>query len=113
MCGRYTIAADAKALEARFHAYAPPGLLAPSYNAAPSQGLPTILNANTYVITVSVWGFRPEWADWRDVTPVINARAETVASKPLLPAGLPDEALPGPGGWLLRMAAHRQGQGAV
>ena len=82
MCGRYTIAADAKALEARFHAYAPPGLLAPSYNAAPSQGLPTILNANTYVITVSVWGFRPEWADWRDVTPVINARAETVASKP-------------------------------
>ena len=47
MCGRYTIAADAKALEARFHAYAPPGLLAPSYNAAPSQGLPTILNANT------------------------------------------------------------------
>ena len=88
MCGRYTIAADAKALEARFHAYAPPGLLAPSYNAAPTQGLPTILNANTYVITVSVWGFRPEWADWRDVTPVINARAETVASKPL-PAGLP------------------------
>ena len=60
----------------------PPGLLAPSYNAAPTQGLPTILNANTYVITVSVWGFRPEWADWRDVTPVINARAETVASKP-------------------------------
>ena len=82
MCGRYTIAADAKALEARFQAYVPPGLLAPSYNAAPTQGLPTILNANTYVITVSVWGFRPEWADWRDVTPVINARAETVASKP-------------------------------
>jgi len=82
MCGRYTIAADAKALEARFHAYVPPGLLAPSYNAAPAQGLPTILNANPYLITVSVWGFRPEWADWRDVTPVINARAETVASKP-------------------------------
>ena len=29
MCGRYTIAADAKALEARFHAYAPPGPLGP------------------------------------------------------------------------------------
>jgi putative SOS response-associated peptidase YedK len=82
MCGRYTIAADAKALEARFHAYVPPGLLAPSYNAAPAQGLPTILNANPYLITVSAWGFRPAWADWRDVTPVINARAETVASKP-------------------------------
>jgi len=82
MCGRYTIVADAAALEARFHAYVPPGLLAPSYNAAPAQGLPTILNANPYVITVSAWGFRPEWADWRDVTPVINARAETVATKP-------------------------------
>jgi putative SOS response-associated peptidase YedK len=82
MCGRYTIVTDAQALEARFHAYMPPGLLAPSYNAAPAQGLPTILNANPYLITVSAWGFRPEWADWRDVTPVINARAETVATKP-------------------------------
>jgi putative SOS response-associated peptidase YedK len=82
MCGRYTIHTDVAALEARFHAYAPPSLLAPSYNAAPAQGLPTILNANPYVITVSAWGFRPEWADWRDVTPIINARAETVASKP-------------------------------
>ena len=82
MCGRYTIVTDAAALEARFHAYVPPSLLVPSYNAAPAQGLPTILNANPYVITVSAWGFRPEWADWRDVTPVINARAETVATKP-------------------------------
>ena len=53
MCGRYTIVADAAALEVRFHAYVPPSLLAPSYNAAPAQGLPTILNANPYVITVS------------------------------------------------------------
>jgi len=82
MCGRYTIFTEAKALEDRFHAYVPPGLLAPSYNAAPAQGFPTILHANPYVITVSAWGFRPEWADWRDVTPVINARAETVATKP-------------------------------
>jgi putative SOS response-associated peptidase YedK len=82
MCGRYTITADAKALEARFQAYVPPSLLAPSYNAAPAQGLPTILNANPYLITVSAWGFRPEGTGWRDVTPVINARAETVASQP-------------------------------
>jgi putative SOS response-associated peptidase YedK len=82
MCGRYTIFTDAASLEARFHAYVPPSLLAPSYNAAPTQGLPTILNANPYIISVSAWGFRPEWADWRNITPVINARAETVASKP-------------------------------
>jgi putative SOS response-associated peptidase YedK len=82
MCGRYTMFTDATALAARFHAYLPPRLLAPSYNAAPAQGLPTILNANPYVITISAWGFRPEWADWRAITPVINARAETVATKP-------------------------------
>jgi len=82
MCGRYTLATDAVALAARFQAYVPPRLVAPTYNAAPTQGLPTILNANPYLITVSTWGFRPAWADWRDVTPLINARAETVASKP-------------------------------
>ena len=83
MCGRYTIFTDAAALAARFHAYVPPSLLAPSYNAAPSQGLPTILSANPYVITVSGWGLRPEWADdWRDLTLLIHARAETVATKP-------------------------------
>jgi putative SOS response-associated peptidase YedK len=110
MCGRYTIYTDAAALAARFHAYVPPGLLAPSYNAAPSQGLPTILHANPYVITVSAWGFRPAWADWRDVTPVINARAETVATKPFFRAFRPSCLV-----WqtVLRMAAHEQGQGAL
>lgn len=82
MCGRYTLGTDAVALAARFQAYVPPGLVAPTYNAAPTQGLPTILNANPYLITVSTWGFRPAWADWRDVTPLMHARAETVASKP-------------------------------
>ena len=32
---------------------------------------------------MSVWGFVPEWADGRaDIKPLINARAETVATKP-------------------------------
>jgi putative SOS response-associated peptidase YedK len=82
MCGRYTLCTDAAALAARFQAYVPPSLVAPTYNAAPAQGLATIVNANPYIITVSTWGFRPEWADWRDVTPLVHARAETVASKP-------------------------------
>jgi len=76
------MAADAPALAARLQAYVPPGLLALSYHAAPAQGLPTIVHANPSLITVSAWGFRPAWSDWRDVPPVIHARAETVASKP-------------------------------
>ena len=43
MCGRYTLATDAVALAARFQAYVPPRLVAPTYNAAPTQGLPPIL----------------------------------------------------------------------
>src|SRR5262249_8164340 len=81
-CGRSTMAADAPALAARLQAYVPPGLLAPSSNAAPAQGLPTLVHAHPSLITVSAWGFRPAWSDWRDVPPVIHARAETVASKP-------------------------------
>jgi len=61
MCGRYTITADAKALETRFQAYVPPGLLAPSYNAAPSQSLAVILNTEPEVIQPLVWGLRPPW----------------------------------------------------
>ena len=61
----------------------PRASLSPSYNAAPSQGLPAILSANPHTITLSTWGFLPEWADGRpDVKPLINARAETVATKP-------------------------------
>ena len=83
MCGRYTIGTDAEALAARFDVQLPASLLSPSYNAAPSQGLPTILNACPTTITLSTWGFLPEWADGRpDVKPLINARGETVATKP-------------------------------
>jgi putative SOS response-associated peptidase YedK len=83
MCGRYTVTIPAEALEARFQAQASAGLLAPSYNAAPSHGLPVILNTEPQVMTLSHWGFLPEWAaDKPDVKPLINARAETAATKP-------------------------------
>ena len=83
MCGRYTVSTSAASLETRFHAQAPAGMFAPSYNAAPSHALPTIFNIEPHVITLSAWGFLPEWADGRrDVKPLINARAETAATKP-------------------------------
>jgi putative SOS response-associated peptidase YedK len=83
MCGRYTISTTIDVLAQRFHATPSHELLAPTYNAAPSQALPTIFNTNPQEITASAWGFVPEWADRRaDVKPLINARAETVATKP-------------------------------
>src|SRR5262249_35480971 len=83
MCGRYTLTTAIEALEQRFHAVLPHETLTPTYNTAPSQTLPVICNIHPQEITRSAWGFVPEWADGRaGVKPLINARAETVATKP-------------------------------
>jgi putative SOS response-associated peptidase YedK len=74
---------QAEALAERFHARLSIENFAPTYNAAPSQQQLTILSAEPHTIALSAWGFVPEWAARRsDVKPLINARAETVASTP-------------------------------
>ena len=83
MCGRFTMATHTAALEERFHARLATEIAEPTYNAAPSQAQLTILNDHPDTIVRAAWGFVPEWADGRlDVKPLINARAETVATKP-------------------------------
>ena len=70
-------------LVGRFHVELPSVPIKPTYNAAPGQELLTIVNAEPDAITLSTWGFVPAWAAGRTgIKPVINARAETVASKP-------------------------------
>src|SRR5215471_19020439 len=83
MCGRFTMATNTAALEERFHARLATEIAGPTYNAAPSQAQLTILNDRPQAIVRAAWGFVPEWADGRpDVKPLINARAETAATKP-------------------------------
>jgi putative SOS response-associated peptidase YedK len=83
MCGRFTMATNPEVLEERFHAHLSTELAVPTYNAAPSQAQLTILNDHPHAIVRAAWGFVPEWAEGRpDVKPIINARAETVATKP-------------------------------
>jgi putative SOS response-associated peptidase YedK len=84
MCGRYTIAKEEEMLAVRFHVEVPPGtLLHPSYNAAPSQQLPAILNTEPDRLSLLSWGFVPGWADGKpSVRAVINARSESIATKP-------------------------------
>ena len=83
MCGRYTISLSIKTLAERFQTTPAQALLAPTSNAAPSQALPVICNTHPREITMSAWGFVPAWAGGRaDVKPLINARAETVATTP-------------------------------
>jgi putative SOS response-associated peptidase YedK len=77
------MASNPAALEERFRAYLSTELAVPTYNAAPSQAQLTILNDHPQAIVRAAWGFVPEWAKGRpDVKPLINARAETVATKP-------------------------------
>ena len=82
MCGRYTVYTPAETLAQRFHAELPMDLLRPTYNAAPSQDLPVIRSGQPQAITLASWGFVPEWAKGKDVKPIINARAESIADKP-------------------------------
>src|SRR5215468_584540 len=83
MCGRFTMATNAEALEERFRAHVSTEVAAPTYNAAPSQAQLTVLFRSPQAIVRAAWGFVPEWADGRpDVKPLINARAETAATKP-------------------------------
>jgi len=77
------MATNPEALEERFHARLSTEIAVPTYNAAPSQAQLTILNDHPQAIVRAAWGFVPAWADGRpDVKPLINARAETVATKP-------------------------------
>jgi putative SOS response-associated peptidase YedK len=82
LCGRYTLFTKAETLEERFHAIVPREVYEATYNAAPSQEQLTIFNDNPHEIALASWGFVPAWADRRDdVKAVINARAESVATK--------------------------------
>jgi putative SOS response-associated peptidase YedK len=74
---------EAEVIAERFHVVQPSVPFKPTYNAAPSQEQLTILNTEPGAIAVSTWGFIPEWAAGRkNMKAVINARAETVATKP-------------------------------
>jgi putative SOS response-associated peptidase YedK len=78
MCGRYSIAIEPREIEEHFGArFGEP--MRPRYNAAPSQRLPVILNADPRSIVLSPWGIKPPWLVKRDG--LINVRAETLREK--------------------------------
>lgn len=84
MCGRFALNDDPKILARRFGAE-PPSDLRPRFNVAPSQDI-LILRQDEAErhFTLARWGLVPAWA--KDIKfggySTINARAETVATKP-------------------------------
>jgi putative SOS response-associated peptidase YedK len=84
MCGRYFLEASADKLMAVFGEMPMPAL-APRYNIAPTQPVPIVRqadNARREMVLVR-WGLVPGWSKGPDSRySMINARVETVATKP-------------------------------
>ena len=83
MCGRFYLDVPADELMSHFGLELAPAL-EPRYNIAPSQSVPVILNgARGRELRMLRWGLIPFWAkDEKIGYRTINARAETVDSKP-------------------------------
>lgn len=82
MCGRYSFSRITGLVE-RFQIERIEAELVPRYNIAPGQLVPAVVNTGEKRLTLLRWGLIPYWAkdkligNW-----LINARAETLSSKP-------------------------------
>ena len=86
MCGRFTLTSTPDELARRFGLDAPP-VLAPRYNIAPGQDVLAVRARaeGGRVATPLRWGLVPAWSDPASAAaggPLINARAETAATRP-------------------------------
>jgi putative SOS response-associated peptidase YedK len=85
MCGRFTLGASATILAAQFDLADLPAW-SPRYNIAPTQEVLAVVKMSDALerqARLLRWGLIPQWAEGPAVgSRMINARAETVATKP-------------------------------
>ncbi len=90
MCGRFARYSLSRELERYFNALPPSFEIQPNYNTAPTQEMPVIIQLeDTRHIKKRHWGLVPFWA--KDISigsRMINARIETLSSKPAFKAAL-------------------------
>jgi len=90
MCGRFARYSLSRELERYFNAHPSSFEIQPNYNVAPTQEIPiVVLHEDERHIKKRHWGLVPFWA--RDISigsRMINARVETVTSKPAFRAAL-------------------------
>ena len=83
MCGRFVCSSPLREISEAFGVQLPSLDFKPSYNTAPTQKILIINNEGKKQIVYCKWGFVPSWAkDFSIGNRMINARAETVATKP-------------------------------
>ena len=108
MCGRYNLISNLTVLGERFEFDASQLTLESAYNIAPTQDVLTVIGGDVQPRAGFMrWGLIPFWAKDRSIgSRMINARAETVAEKALVPRRIQTQALPRPRRRFLRVAAH-------
>jgi putative SOS response-associated peptidase YedK len=83
MCGRYVQFTLFPLLKAEFNLQGSEVSLRPSWNVAPTQDVPVIVNEDGHRLTMARWGLIPPWSKDPSIgSRMINARAETLAEKP-------------------------------
>ena len=84
VCGRFTSSSPPDVVAAYFDAAIRETLAEPSWNVAPTDGVHAVLEAEDQRwLDVLRWGLVPWWSkDTRGAARMINARAETLSSKP-------------------------------
>ena len=83
MCGRFVQFSSIRTLESHFPLQEIVASPQPNYNVAPTQSIAVILKTDHCRLDVMHWGLVPFWAkDTSGASRMINARAETAATKP-------------------------------
>jgi putative SOS response-associated peptidase YedK len=83
MCGRFTLTTNLGAIAKRFGVARFLEEVGPRYNIAPTQTVIVVSDDGTRQLAQMQWGLIPSWAkDPAIWNRMINARAETVATKP-------------------------------
>ena len=90
MCGRYSLISDISALQVRFDFDPPVTEHTSRYNIAPTQNVLTVRSEDGHNVAEHMrWGLIPSWAkDMSIGNRAINARAETLAERPMFRTAL-------------------------
>ena len=118
MCGRFTQKLTWSQIHDLYSLTASlvPLNLQPRYNGAPEQEFAACRlddDGNRTMVQLR-WGLVPSWTrDVRIATRLINARSETIHTKPSFGAALRFASMPGAGRWVVRVATDRVRQAAL
>ena len=88
MCGRFVVSKTSTELSGEFSAVDKFKGNLPSFNLAPTQLIPLIIDDRERLLIEGSWGIIPSWATKSPSTPLINARIETVSEKPSFKSSL-------------------------